>query len=357
MIKPLTSLRFFAALAVVYDHLGTGSHTGGLGVLFFFILSGFIITFTYSERIRSLSLMELASIYLSRSGRIFPLHIATLIAAIPLALHTGVLPEAHVAVLNALLLHSWYPSDGDYFTLNSVSWTLSIEWLFYLLFPFYIWVIRKTCVENSYAGIAAVFFVPLFIITVVSTAFYKDIVILNYYWWLLKISPIYVLVFISGSAAGMLYMKQPKCMHSRTTASMDEVLALSLVAVLYVLLVPLGYGRLVPFDYTLIFIIPFSFCIFAFAKSKGALSAVLSTKPLVFLGNLSFSLYMVHQLVIRYMDSFAFTASGAGGTVEAKLLAVAISIAISYLTYTYIESPFRAFAKRFAAKNIRGSRK
>jgi peptidoglycan/LPS O-acetylase OafA/YrhL len=94
-----------------------------------------------------------------------------------------------------------------------------------------------------------------------------------------------------------------------------------------------------------VFYIPFiCFLIFTFAFQKGFLSKVLSAKPLVFLGEISFSFYMIHKLVIRYLSLF-FT-----NVLAIDIFTFFITIALSSVIYLYYEEPLRKFI-RFGNKN------
>jgi len=351
VIKPLTSLRFFAALAVVYDHLGTGSHTGGLGVLFFFLLSGFIIAFTYSSRTTTLSAPALSAIYASRFGRIFPIHLFTLALAIPIATAPS---GPFVFITNALLMHSWYPSHLDYFSYNSVSWTLSIEWAFYLTFPFMLHAIKSLKLDTSRVGLALIYLLPIVALSAVSLLYVDRMEPFNQYWWLLKISPLNALVFVSGAAIGLQHINAGPRSPSRGAATCLEVGSLAGIAALYAMLVRWGVGKTLPLDYTLLFIPAFSLCIHAFSLSRGWVSAVLSWAPLVKLGELSFSIYMFHLILIRYADSYIIQVSGTSATAYAQVALVAATIALSYVAYHTIESPCRhaskALGKRLASR-------
>lgn len=100
MIKPLTSLRFLFALMVFTSHLdfvkGAPSwynwlsrnifFEGYLGVSFFFILSGFVLSYSYKEKIiyHSISLKDF---YIARFARVYPLHLLTLFLILPFTFH------------------------------------------------------------------------------------------------------------------------------------------------------------------------------------------------------------------------------------------------------------------------------
>lgn len=350
MIKPLTSLRFFAALAVVYDHLGTGSHTGGLGVIFFFLLSGFIIAFTYSSKTMNLSFSVLGGIYTSRFGRIFPLHLFTLALALPLSSLSPAPSDASAFITNALLVHSWYPSELDYFSYNSVSWTLSIEWAFYLTFPLLLHYIKSSGMDRSALSLVGLFLAPIAVLMAFSLILFQKIDGFNYYWWLLKISPLNALMFVSGAAIGLNHIRSREADVSRPIATALEIASIAGIAAIYYALVIRGEGKALPFDYTLLFVPAFSLCIYSFAFSRGLLSSALSWGPLVKLGELSFSIYMLHMIIIRYADAYVMTVSGQSATLQAKLATVMITIVASYFAYSLVESPCRSASKVLGRK-------
>ena len=99
MIKPLTSLRFVFALMVFASHLSFLEYSpnesirnaylsvfreGYIGVSFFFILSGFILAYNYGARILD-SITDIGSFLKARFARIYPLHLLTMLMAIPLS--------------------------------------------------------------------------------------------------------------------------------------------------------------------------------------------------------------------------------------------------------------------------------
>jgi len=154
-IPALTSLRFFAALHVLLFHtraMGAVfgpvwfqrlSSIGYTGVTFFFVLSGFILVYTYSGR--SVTAKKFWS---ARFARVYPAYAFALLLTLPFFLY-GVahfreigLPfmafeTAHIKIaagLEVLLLQSWVPPAA--LSWNAVGWSLSVEAFFYLLFPF-----------------------------------------------------------------------------------------------------------------------------------------------------------------------------------------------------------------------------
>lgn len=151
-IHALTSLRFFAALFVVFfhtiwmffptirPHVGLGKlfNLGYVSVSFFFLLSGYILAYVYLRHAKTISI---SSFYRARLARIYPLLFLTLILDSPFLIfdkihtygvRTAILKSAFVFAGSAALLQAWIPQLK---AINSPSWSLSVEAVFYLLFP------------------------------------------------------------------------------------------------------------------------------------------------------------------------------------------------------------------------------
>jgi peptidoglycan/LPS O-acetylase OafA/YrhL len=150
-LDALTSLRFFAAMLVLAFHYAT-VHFGdapvtGLpslgytGVTFFFMLSGFILSYNY-HKVDFSSRQNLHRYFLARAARIYPVYLASLLIALPffcIALIRIPFPGLQLlfgssAILAPLGLQSWLP--GAACALNCPSWSISTEFFFYLVFPF-----------------------------------------------------------------------------------------------------------------------------------------------------------------------------------------------------------------------------
>jgi peptidoglycan/LPS O-acetylase OafA/YrhL len=147
-ILPLTSLRFFAAVYVVIFHYWTSYHLsdtrplivelGHTGVTFFFLLSGFILSYSYNDGGR-FPKDGRVKFYLARFARIYPVYIATIVVMFPalfLLRNSGVADQVYReiwAVTAPFALHAWIP--GAACSLNCPNWSISTEAFFYLLFP------------------------------------------------------------------------------------------------------------------------------------------------------------------------------------------------------------------------------
>ena len=144
-LATLTSLRFFAAFAVFAHHFtGTGGRTGtgraplifpesqlgGNGVTFFFVLSGFVLTWAFRPREHPMSF------YWRRVGRIWPAHLVATLLFLAVIVYIGAeIPDWPSFWASVFLVQGWFPGVEPTLPGNGVTWTLSVEILFYALFP------------------------------------------------------------------------------------------------------------------------------------------------------------------------------------------------------------------------------
>lgn len=134
-LDSFTALRFFAALGVVLCHFVGLLHLRGVtaavllfgqfGVDFFFVLSGFVLTWSWKPR------RSTARFYWLRFARIWPLHLVVL----ALMMAGGSRGPVQNVVQEAFLVQQWPPTQSWRVGINGVTWTLSVEVFFYLLFP------------------------------------------------------------------------------------------------------------------------------------------------------------------------------------------------------------------------------
>ena len=135
-LHSLTGLRWFAALAVFVSHAHLiGEHgvaLGSAGVSFFFVLSGFVLVWSSPPGDTA------ARFYRRRLARVYPLYVVTTTAVLIL-IAVGVLrtrwPSTDAFGSNLLLLQEWFPTPPTSYAPNPPAWTLSVEVLFYAVFP------------------------------------------------------------------------------------------------------------------------------------------------------------------------------------------------------------------------------
>lgn len=340
LLNSLTSFRFIAALMVFVFHTGILSQyqLGAAGVSFFFVLSGFILTYNYHNKINVLNKTNLKKFYIARFAKIYPLHFLTFLIAVPITLiyfnpdGWYLIKLAYMSVINLSLIQSFFPSSATYFNFNGVSWTLSVEAFFYLTFPFLIFNIRKLKIHNYKFGtilVLSILWMGLFILNINLDESNHFLV------WALHIFPgARLFEFITGIALGLLFIKNQNNWNS-VKHSIAEVLAVALFMV--ALLVSSNFQTgVVRGGY---FIPVWCILVYIFAHQKGIFSRLLSNKVFVYLGEISFSFYMIHQLIIRYYSQLKFDES------YMAVVCFVITMILSAITYRYYEEPLRKWLR------------
>jgi peptidoglycan/LPS O-acetylase OafA/YrhL len=136
-LPALTAMRGFAALAVFVYHLWLHAlwlddaplvGIGYVGVAFFFVLSGFVLAWTYRPG------QPVLSFWRRRFARVYPSHLVTLVVAAVLPV-VAVTTAGWVALPNVLLVQSFWADDDVVYGMNGVAWSLACEAFFYALFP------------------------------------------------------------------------------------------------------------------------------------------------------------------------------------------------------------------------------
>lgn len=350
MIKPLTSLRFFFALMVFLSHLwflqdesafyrhlyDDVFYEGYIGVSFFFILSGFVLGYSYHDKILD-GKIKFSQFWLARFARIYPLHLLTLLVAVPLSFGGNATEWINRFVLNVFLVQSFVPSDDIYFYFNSVSWSISDEWFFYAMFPFLVFLMmRKRYVK----------FLPLLILLIpISLMLVKESYHEKYFYInpLLRIGD-----FIIGKLLYRVYRKRKdiEVLNNRTMANIAEVSCILLLGLF------LYFHNEIPqgFRYSCYYWPPMIILIYTFAYARGFISDLLSKSTLVFLGEISFGFYMIHMLVLRYYQYLPTKLSFLKGILPANhtaaLVIFGISLMLSITIYKFYEMPANRFIKQ-----------
>lgn len=329
MIKSLTSLRFIFAVMVFVLHIHQANIA--IGHAFFIVLSGFILTMVYEKKIRN-NTFSFGSFFKKRLLRTYPLHIVTLFLAIPLSL-AGLRSETLVwmskFLLNLFSLQVFVPDNQFYFSFNGVAWNLAVLLIFYACFPLLIRLLSKISFSVFSVGLGLI---------VVFIALSMNIVPEKWHHYLFYISPFYrIFDFIFGIYLFQL-TKKLTFKPSYKTASFIEIAVVVICVLLYVL-TDSEYESVKPYIYSL-YLWPALAAIFiGFHYDKGVISKyIFSSRLMLALGNLSFSFYMIHQLVIRYFRQF-----NNDWQLDSNLLYILcffLSLGLAYISYNYFERFF-----------------
>ncbi|MDQ0194434.1 acyltransferase family protein [Paenibacillus wynnii] len=340
MLRPLTSFRFLAALLVFLFHTGgifVVYGLGSAGVQFFFVLSGFILAYTYQTKLNVLNKENIRRFYLARFAKIYPVHLLTFLLATPLVL-IYFDPEGLYAIklaimsgINLFLVQSYIPISSVYFNFNSVSWTLSVEAFFYLIFPFLLYGLKRFNIFKNTKVILSLLtlvWAGLFILNLILTQENKIFV------WALNIFPATrAFEFMVGVVLGLIFIKRSDQSKpgKELSSNLKELGCLILISTFIMLS---GVLEL-PNMRGLFFVPAWGLLIYTFAFQKGVFSRILSNKYLVYLGEISFSFYMIHALALSYVDYMHFSLW------LSHTLSFIIALVLSSIIFKYYEEPLR----------------
>ena len=307
-LKPLTGLRFAACLVVFASHLpdwGQPDHplfaaTAGLvieqayiAMPFFFMLSGFVLSHVYADRIvaagrRRLDRTVAIDFLAGRLARLYPLQILCVLLIVPWALAMGRL-EAGPLVAQLTLTNALFPDARIYGGLNAPSWAMSAELVFSLSFPALALFLAPLGPRLRLPLLATALAAPLLVAGAIVAA---DI---GTGFFALYINPF---ARLAEFCAGMLLHSLWRQLDWRPQGLRWELLAVAFCLASMVLTRDLP----APYRYWPAFMPAALFAIAVFAEGTGPLARFFASDALRALGRLSFAFYLVHYAVIRYAE-------------------------------------------------------
>ena len=401
-LPALTGLRFLAALCVVVSHSIHAMTTAGnplwsmylgtlsaFGMALFFVLSGFVIHFNYSEQIREHRWRGTLNFFIARFARLYPLYIVSVVLVL---YQQGILLsawEGDVAAGGTLkfalpfylsMTQTWiYAANGDFsliyqfpsLQVMQVSWSISTEWFFYIIYPvvcIFLTRLRGTRLIWASSAIAAATLV------VMAAAFgaigaidrfagdhFGPVATLahgvqdSFYRWLVYFSP-YAQVpeFLLGSmiAASYRALQQRPSMREwsagRCLPYLGLIIALGFHLVMFSPSHPLPFLTFLHMNFG--FAVPIALLLFGLVRYQTALSRALSCGWMVACGDASYSIYLLHLLIIPNagLDVFPIGQSSALTSIVLvrMIVAIAVVIGFSLLVYQVVEIPARRFLRR-----------
>jgi peptidoglycan/LPS O-acetylase OafA/YrhL len=313
-LAALTSLRFFAALMILCVHSFQGfgiditfrgqAPATWQGVSCFFVISGFIMVYVHS------SLPDFESrvrFWVARLARIWPTHFVSFLAFVLVFPACLMLPDAlRNALLNLGMIHSWFLSQPTYSSYNTPSWSLAVEMFFYACFPFLLQNLKTTWKWKLVASLVLA-------LSQIALCTYKIYPHFESFGTavppLLNIDPLSrVFEFMLGMAVG-LYFLQSNFLSDKSAlqTTLWEIFATVLVAASIAM--PIWWQS----NQHMLYLEPFRgwmhYCgvapayglmVFMMARARGLVSRILEWRPLVFLGEISYSTYLFHYPVLLF---------------------------------------------------------
>jgi len=327
------------------DNKSIFGYSGIMGVSFFLFLSGFVITLNYDNfpRVKD-------SLYFmwNRIAHIYPVHIFTLFICLIMFYMWNASIKVSTLIINILLLQSYFPLQPIFFSFNSVTWILSTLFFFYLVFA----IANQR--PRIWGGVAILSASCL----IASMAYLEVNSKANQLWLLYIFPPNRLLVFLFGVGSAKLFIKFYKSLKNylgKPSATILELISLLLIMdfvlwgnltrFLYnlLLLINFPFGKSLDFfiKHYITSVIPIFLLLVVFGFERGFISKFLTKRFFVFLGEISFSIFMFHQLFFRalkFYKKFLFATFGQSVTM---IVLIVLIIPLSFPIYKFIEEPIR----------------
>lgn len=327
---------FHASIGQLYSAQGADARFlnlfgqgGWSGVGFFFVLSGFVLTWSMRPADTA------RRFWRRRFFKIYPNYLVAFVAA---AILLGVVSHQAFndgkAILDLLLLQAWSPLVQYNTSFNPVSWSLSCEAFFYLLFPVLIWLIAKIRSERLwlYAGatVGAILLMPIVALALPHQPVEPLVNASGYQaWFIYLFPPVRMLDFVFGILLARIVLTGRK-----VPVGLGGAAALVILAFVVAPSFPLTYHL------TAITVLPLGLLVAAGAREDIQSRATwLSSRPMVWLGEISYAFYLVHFLVLEYGHELLGTQwNGAAATGIVAVLFCG-SLVVASLQYYSVERP------------------
>tara|TARA_R110001592_G_scaffold237306_6_gene496204 strand:+ start:14874 stop:15947 length:1074 start_codon:yes stop_codon:yes gene_type:complete len=354
-IPQLTFTRFIASISIVILHYGLFSWPISSDLFspfqmelvsamsYFFVLSGFILVIS-SVRNNSLPDDINSKVFWKRrAARILPIYLLALVVFFCINFnYDPTIPlkwQIQSYYHSIFLLQSWkYKMALD---VNYPSWSLSVEAFFYFIFP---WL---------YGNVKSLSTKRLVWISVIAWA-------LNLYVFIslkaenvpenfIKFFPLlHVSTFLIGMCSAVVYVKNRDWFHTKAKKSVFLITSVLSIAILYG-----SYKNFEIFNYQHNGLLApwFIFIFYSLALTKGKFAQLLSSKPLIFLGGISYSVYILQWPVMQICQKYI---PGLNEMNQSEIFYpyLLILLAVSSLTYLYIEKPARTFINKLGTKPL-----
>lgn len=306
---------------------------GYLAVGLFFLLSGFILAYTYDGNIDGRA--NRVRFWEARFARIYPVYLLSLVMAYAFSGELGV--DTRAAVVG--MVQAWNPFNSDMAgAWNYPAWTLSAEAFFYICFPFvFPWLSRRS--ERALYWITA----ALLVICVLGHTPLKGLGDWkNHADFFVRYVPLPALripEFLLGVAMGLRFLRAGSTEHR---PGRPLVVCAAVLGTIASLSLPIG-------DWVSLVILPFSVLVYELACGGTWLTEFLSTRLMVLLGGASYSVYLLRYPVSMWMHLLlenlppAFVRAG-------ELLTPIVLVLFSIAVFRYWEEPARRALRNWFTK-------
>ncbi|MCM3924605.1 acyltransferase [Frankia sp. AiPs1] len=350
-LNSLTGLRAIAAVFVFGFHASFGTRyidgatgdalysvvakAGFMCLCFFFILSGFVLTWSARPAEGTVD------IWRRRAAKVYPNHVVTFVAAAVLMAIAAESIDGSRAVENLFLIQAWFPDMPTTNSMNGVSWSLSCEAFFYLMYPLLLRGVRAIPAQRLWAVTTAVValavaapFVSQFAISDQPKLPFIDHGQYSFHqiWFVYFFPPVRALEFVLGMLLARLLQtgRWPRI-------GLLPAGAVAVAGYFVTTHLPYLFGIGGP---AVLWLSPLIAA--AAVADRDRTRSPFRGRTLVKLGELSFAFYLVHGLVLTYGYRWVLDghARSAPTGIPLALAAAALSLALAWALFNLVENPF-----------------
>lgn len=361
----LTGVRGIAAMAVFLCHFQpialrfsgidekyglTAIANGFRGVDLFFILSGFILFHVHSNEVYDFGAIRTTRFYTLRFFRVYPLNTVVLLALLALTLLLPQFADWHRAaylsqgayhlqdysfwafVQSLLLVQTW--TGLKLGTWNEPAWTLSAEVLGYILFPVLAPLVCRRTSASATAMLAAAGLTAFVLLMILGGHATNN-----------PSGTFGIIRMFFCFAAGMCLCRTGQLLVMSRAAAASLTLASAVMTVLCLSIDTTG----------ILSVFAFAGLIFGLSCEAGPVSDLMTARPVMFLGRISFSFYIIHLIPL---DLFAWLSAEPPmglpwyARIAALVMLVVLTVLLASLTYRFVEKPFQRLGRRVAAHPV-----
>ncbi|ELF7274582.1 acyltransferase [Salmonella enterica] len=328
-VKSLTGVRGIAAIYVVLYHFTNARipfiWNGYLAVDLFFVLSGFIMCMVYSKNFASkISVSGFGKFLWHRFARIYPLYLFVLISTIIIQVAESSLPSTQTLIINFMMWQNLF-NNG----MVGASWPVSVELIAYLIFPPLMFLLANKkwlCFIIIYTSMSILFYIT----TIDNPGSSGPLDIYSGIPSLMR----GVCGFSIGVCCYVLFDKYKSILNVITYT--QDILAVLLIACLLIK------------GMDVVFVILTGLYISSLYYSTGITGWFLSTKPIHYLGEVSFSIYLTHLMIQRH---FTFEINAITEYLDVSYIneisvMVISTFLLSVLTFHLVEKPSRHILRK-----------
>ena len=352
-LPSIDSLRALAVLAVIIYHVDVNYLPGGfLGVDLFFVLSGYLISSLIIKEYRKTGSLNLYNFYIRRARRLLPaVYFMITVGLVVMVLFNEVLlRKSHLDAIFGYIYSSnwWYIFHKlDYFDSFGAQspfkhlWSLAIEEQFYMIFPLLFLLVnrKKKSKDGTYKLNKNFLYVVLGLILVSLIAHILLFDINN-------ISRIYfgtdtrAFSLLVGVVGAILYPMER--LHAKVTPQQNMLYSVvslvSIATLITVMIYTSEYNTLLYRGGFLLVAILGLIVIISSGKQHTLMSRLLSLKPVVFIGKISYSLYLWHFPVLVLTTPVSEIGNP---NIFFVILRIVLTFAVAIVSYVFVETPIR----------------